>query len=79
MANRATQSSPISDILSVESQDESIAIYHAAPLRLEKMKRANVSALLKQLYEKANGTVVSREVFLKECSPLKKWLLAKYK
>ncbi|MCR4829338.1 MAG: hypothetical protein K5864_07745 [Bacteroidales bacterium] len=77
MAEYATQSLAISDIRSVESQDESIAIYHKAPLQLEKMKRVDVSALLKQLYDRRNGTVVSRDVFLEECAPLKKWLMAK--
>jgi len=77
VADHATKRLPISDIRSVEGQDESITIYHAAPLRLEKMKRVDASALLKQLYDRAKGTVVSRETFLKECAPLKKWLASK--
>lgn len=58
---------PIADIRSVELQDASIAIYNTAPYRLEKSNYAKVDDLLQQLYQKHKNTVVSREVFLREC------------
>ena len=75
MMERAEKSLPIADIRSVESQDESIAIYHAAPYRLEQMK-TDVDAALKQLYRKHKHTIVSRDTFLNECKMFKKWLKA---
>ena len=76
MMERAEKKLPISDIHSVESQDESIAIYHAAPYRLEQMK-TDVDAALKQLYRKHKHTIVSRDTFLNECKMFKKWLKSK--
>ena len=67
----------IADIRSVESQDESIAIYHSAPYRLEKSSNAKVDALLLQLYRNHKHTVVTRKVFLRECGALKQWLKEK--
>jgi hypothetical protein len=75
MMERAEKTLPIADIRSVESQDESIAIYHAAPYRLEQMK-TDVDAALKQLYRKHKHTIVSRDTFLNECKKFKKWLKA---
>ena len=75
MMERAEKSLPIADIHSVESQDESIAIYHAAPYRLEQMK-TDVDAALKQLYRKHKHTIVSRDTFLNECKMFKKWMKA---
>lgn len=75
MMERAEKKLPISDIHSVESQDESIAIYHAAPYRLEQMK-TDVDAALKQLYRKHKHTIVSRDTFLNECKMFKKWMKA---
>ena len=74
MMERAEKSLPIADIHSVESQDESIAIYHAAPYRLSLMNATSVNTTLQQLYSKYKHTVVSRETFLKECKTLRKWL-----
>ena len=68
---------PVADIRSVESQDESIAIYNTAPYRLEKSGNSKVDALLLQLYRDHKHTVVSREVFLRECGALKRWLSGK--
>ena len=68
---------PIAEIHSVESQDESIAIYNSAPYRLEKSGNSKVDALLLQLYRDHKHTVVSREVFLRECGALKRWLSGK--
>ena len=65
---------PVADIRSVEPQDASIAIYNTAPYRLEKSGHAKVDDLLQQLYQKHKNTVVSREVFLRECGALKSWL-----
>ena len=65
---------PVADIRSVELQDASIAIYNTAPYRLEKSNNAKVDDLLQQLYQKHKNTVVSREVFLRECGALKSWL-----
>ena len=75
MMERAEKSLPIADIRSVESQDESIAIYHAAPYRLEQM-RTDVDAALKQLHRKHKHTIVSRDTFLNECKMFNKWLKA---
>lgn len=75
MMERAEKSLPIVDIRSVESQDESIAIYHAAPYRLEQMK-TDVDAALKQLYRKHKHTIVSRDTFLQECEALRSWLMS---
>lgn len=47
MMERAEKKLPISDIHSVESQDESIAIYHAAPYRLSLMDMATVNTALR--------------------------------
>lgn len=77
MINRAKQSLPIADIHIVENQDESIAIYHAAPYRLEKMKGIDAPALLKRLYSKEKGKIVTRETFIQGCKPLQAWLKAK--
>ena len=74
MMERAEKSLPIADIHSVESQDESIAIYHAAPYRLEQMK-TDVDAALQQLYRKHKHTIVSRDTFLRECTALSYWLM----
>ena len=68
---------PVADIRSVEPQDASIAIYNTAPYRLEKSNNAKVDDLLQQLYQKHKNTVVSREVFLRECGALKSWLRGK--
>ena len=68
---------PVADIRSVEPQDASIAIYNTAPYRLEKSNNAKVDELLQQLYQKHKNTVVSREVFLRECGALKSWLRGK--
>ena len=68
---------PVADIRSVEPQDASIAIYNTAPYRLEKSGHAKVDELLQQLYQKHKNTVVSREVFLRECGALKGWLRGK--
>lgn len=77
MMERAEKSLPIADIHSVESQDESIAIYNAAPYRLTLEDTATVNATLQQLYSKYKHTVVSRETFLKECKKLQHWLKSK--
>lgn len=77
MMERAEKKLPIADIHSVESQDESIAIYHAAPYRLTLEDTATVNATLQQLYGKYKHTVVSRETFLKECKKLQHWLKSK--
>lgn len=77
MMERAEKSLPIADIHSVESQDESIAIYHAAPYRLSLMKATSVNATLQQLYRTHKHAVVSRDMFLQECKTLQRWL--KYK
>ena len=68
---------PIADIRSVELQDASIAIYNTAPYRLEKSGHAKVDDLLLQLYRNHKHTMVSREVFLRECGALKSWLRGK--
>ena len=65
---------PIADIHSLESQDESIAIYHAAPYRLTLEDMAAVNTTLQQLYRKYKHTVVSRDTFLQECKTLQHWL-----
>ena len=77
MMERAEKKLPISDIHSVESQDESIAIYHAAPYRLSLMKATSVNATLQQLYRTHKHAVVSRDTFLKECKMLQNWLKSK--
>ena len=77
MMERAEKKLPISDIHSVESQDESIAIYHAAPYRLTLEDTTTVNTTLQQLYRKYKHTVVSRETFLKECKKLQHWLKSK--
>ena len=77
MMERAEKKLPIADIHSVESQDESIAIYHAAPYRLSLMKATSVNTALQQLYSKYKHTVVSRDMFLQECKTLQKWLKSK--
>jgi DNA-binding LytR/AlgR family response regulator len=77
MMERAEKKLPISDIHSVESQDESIAIYHAAPYRLSLMKATSVNATLQQLYRTHKHAVVSRDTFLKECKTLQHWLKSK--
>ena len=74
MIERAEKILPIANIRSVESQDESIAIYHAAPYRLEQMK-TDVDAALQQLYRKHKHTIVSRDTFLRECTALSYWLM----
>ena len=74
MMERAEKTLPIADIHSVESQDESIAIYHATPYRLEQMK-TDVDAALQQLYRKHKHTIVSRDTFLRECTALSYWLM----
>jgi hypothetical protein len=74
MMERAEKTLPIANIRSVESQDESIAIYHAAPYRLEQMK-TDVDAALQQLYRKHKHTIVSRDTFLRECTALSYWLM----
>ena len=68
---------PIAEIHSVESQDESIAIYNSVPYRLEKSGNEKVNDLLLQLYRDHKCTMVSREVFLRECGALKGWLRGK--
>ncbi len=77
MMERAEKTLPIADIHSVESQDESIAIYHAAPYRLASEDASTVNTTLQQLYSKYKHTVVSREVFLQECQALQFWLTSK--
>ncbi len=77
MMERAEKKLPIADIHSVESQDESIAIYHAAPYRLSLMKATSVNTALQQLYRKYKHAVVSRDTFLQECKTLQKWLKSK--
>ena len=74
MMERAEKKLPIANIHSVESQDESIAIYPAAPYRLTLMKATSVNTALQQLYSKYKHTVVSRDTFLKECKTLQDWL-----
>ena len=74
MMERAKKSLPIADIHSVESQDESIAIYHAAPYRLTLEVTTSVNTALQQLYHNHKHTIVSREVFLQECKALQDWL-----
>ena len=71
---RAEKSLPIADIHSVESQDESIAIYHAAPYRLTLEDMAAVNTTLQQLYTNHKHTIVSRDTFLRECKTLQHWL-----
>ena len=77
MMERAEKKLPIADIHSVESQDESIAIYHAAPYRLSLMNATSVNSTLQQLYSKYKHTVVSRDMFLQECETLRFWLMSK--
>ena len=77
MMERAEKSLPIADIHSVESQDESIAIYHAAPYRLALEDASTVNTALQQLYRNHKHTIVSREVFLQECQALQFWLTSK--
>ena len=74
MMERAEKKLPIADIHSVESQDESIAIYHAAPYRLSLMKATSVNTALQQLYHNHKHTIVSRDRFLQECKALQHWL-----
>ena len=74
MNDRASQSLPIADIHSVESLNESIAIYHTAPLRLEQMKDIDVADTLKRLYREERGKVVTHDIFAQKCMPLKAWL-----
>ena len=74
MMERAKKSLPIADIHSVESQDESIAIYHAAPYRLTLEVTTSVNTALQQLYHNHKHIIVSREVFLQECKALQDWL-----
>jgi DNA-binding LytR/AlgR family response regulator len=79
MMERAEKTLPIADIHSVESQDESIAIYHAAPYRLTLEDMAAVGTALRQLYRNHKHTMVSREVFLQECQALPKkiwWIIS---
>jgi hypothetical protein len=73
----AGQRLPVVDIHSVESQDESIAIYNTAPYRLEKTYNAKINDLLLQLYHNHKHTIVTRKVFLRECRSLKGWLRRK--
>ena len=77
MMERAEKKLPISDIHSVETQDESIAIYHAAPYRLTLENTTTVNTTLQQLYSKYKHTVVSRDIFLQECKTLQDWLKSK--
>ena len=74
MMERAEKTLPIADIHSVESQDESIAIYHAAPYRLTLEDSTSVNTILQQLYSKYKHTVVSRDTFLQECNTFQDWL-----
>ena len=74
MMERAEKKLPIADIHSVESQDESIAIYHAAPYRLSLLDMATVNTALRQLYNKHKYTIVGRDTFLQECQSLRLWL-----
>lgn len=76
MKDRAAQSLPIADIRSVESQDESIAIYHTAPLLLEQMKDVDVADLLIRLYKEEKRKKVTRDIFAQKCKPLQAWLNA---
>ena len=76
MKDRAAQSPPIADIRSVESQDESIAIYHTAPLLLEQMKDVDVADLLIRLYKEEKRKKVTRDIFAQKCKPLQAWLNA---
>ena len=77
MIERAERQLPIATINSVESQDESIAIYHAVPYRLEQLNVARVNAALQRLYNTHKHTVVHRDTFLKECGIMKTWLQSK--
>ena len=74
VSDNATEHLPIADIRNVEGQDASIAIYHTAPLRLEKTEGFDAPSLLKKLYQHRKGSLVSREVFLQECGDLREWL-----
>ncbi len=74
VSDNATEHLPIADIRNVEGQDASIAIYHTAPLRLEKTQGVDAPSLLKKLYQNRKGTLVSRELFLQECGNLREWL-----
>ena len=47
VSDQATEHLPIADIHNVEGQDASIAIYHTAPLRLEKTQGVDAPSLLK--------------------------------
>ena len=76
MMERAEKSLPIADIHSVESQDESIAIYHAAPYRLTLEGSTSAGTTLQQLYSKYKHTVVNRDTFLQECKTLQNWLMS---
>lgn len=74
VSDNATEHLPIANIRNVEGQDASIAIYHTAPLRLEKTQGLDAPTLLKKLYQHRKGSLVSREVFLQECGDLREWL-----
>ena len=67
MMERAEKTLPIADIRSVESQDESIAIYHSAPYRLEQMK-TDVDAALKQLYRKHKHSRLLQDAYKRPCT-----------
>ena len=77
MMERAEKTLPIANIHSVESQDESIAIYHAAPYRLTLEDTATVNTALQQLYRKHKHHVVNRDTFQQECKALQNWLMFK--
>lgn len=74
MMERAEKQLPIATIHSVESQDESVAIYHSAPYRLDRMNARKVNDILRQLYRERRHTIVSRPVFMQQCEYLQGWL-----
>lgn len=74
---QARRSLPIADIRDITPIDASIAIYQTAPYRLEQMDAEIVHAALKKLYRRHKHSIVSREVFMRECPALQDWLMSK--
>ena len=73
MMRLTTRRLRIAEIRSLDTQDETTAIYSAAPYRLEHLKTGKINANLKRLYHKYKHNIVSRDTFNCECgSPLDK-------
>ena len=74
MMEHADKRLKIDDVHSIETMDESIAIYHTAPYSLEQMDSVDVCVALKGLYAKYKNYLVNRDMFERECGILIDWL-----